>query len=165
MIDAQWVVLLIGVVAYALAARREHRATGSWVCGVGGAAGLVLLAVFAYLFCELPLLLVIPPEKIVTGATAGISEPNAALLTTPEHTTLAQRGRYLYTVASCAPCHGNDGRGGYKVSWKPMGTLWSRNITSDPEAGLGKWSDPEIARAIRSGAIRNGYQLHWQGMT
>jgi hypothetical protein len=61
--------------------------------------------------------------------------------------------------------HLDDGRGGYKVSWKPMGTLWSRNITSDPEAGLGKWSDSEITRAIRSGVSRNGYQLHWQGMT
>jgi cytochrome c553 len=165
LIDAQWVVLLIGVIAYVFAARREHRAKRSWLRTVGSVVGLGLLAVLAYLFYELPLLSVIPPDQIVAGATAGIPEPNAAMLTTPEHTTLAKRGRYLYTVASCALCHGNDGRGGYKVSWKPMGTLWSRNITSDPGAGLGKWSDSEIARAIRSGVSRNGYQLHWQGMT
>ena len=165
LIDAQWIVLLIGVIAYVFAIRRERRVKRSWLRTVGGAVGLVLLAGLAYVFYELPLLSVIPSEQIVAGATAGIPEPNAALLTTPEYTALAQRGRYLYTVASCALCHGNDGRGGFKVSWKPMGTLWSRNITADPNAGLGKWSDREIARAIRSGVSRNGYQLHWQGMT
>ena len=45
-----------------------------------------------------------------------------------------------------------------------MGTLWTRNITSDNETGIGRWSDAEILRAIRSGVSRNGYQLHWQGM-
>ncbi len=39
-----------------------------------------------------------------------------------------------------------------------------RNITPDPDTGLGRWSDAEIARAIRSGVSRDGYQLHWQGM-
>lgn len=165
LIDAQWIVLLIGVIGYAIAARRERRAKRSRLRSVGGIAALVLLAVLAYLFYELPLLSMIPPDQIVAGAAAGIPEPKAALLTTSEHTALVQRGRYLYTVASCALCHGNSGRGNFKVSWKPMGTLWSRNITSDSNAGLGKWSDPEIARAIRSGVSRNGYQLHWQGMT
>ena len=40
----------------------------------------------------------------------------------------------------------------------------TRNLTPDAETGLGKWSDAEIARAIRSGVSRDGYQLHWQGM-
>lgn len=67
-------------------------------------------------------------------------------------------------MTSCAFCHGNDGRGGAKISWKPFGTLWVRNITSDPETGSGGWSDEEIARAIRSGVSKDGRQLHWQGM-
>ena len=37
LIDAQWVVLLIGVIAYVFAARREHRAKRSWLRAVGGA--------------------------------------------------------------------------------------------------------------------------------
>ena len=164
LIDAQWIVLLIGVVGYVFAARRAHLKR-STLRTVGGIAGLILLVALVYVLYELPLLSVIPPDQIVAGATAGIPKLNAASLTTPEQTTLAQRGRYLFTIASCALCHGNDGRGGFKVSWKPMGTLWSRNITSDPNAGLGKWSDSEVLRAIRSGISRNGYQLHWQGMT
>ncbi len=165
LIDAQWTVLLIGVIGYVIAARRERRAKRSRLRTLGGVVVLALLVGLAYVFYELPLLPVIPPDQILAGATAGIPKLNAASPTTPEQAALAERGRYLFAIASCALCHGNDGRGGFKVSWRPMGTLWSRNITSDPNAGLGKWSDSEVARAIRSGISRNGYQLHWQGMT
>ena len=57
-----------------------------------------------------------------------------------------------------------DGSGGSKISWRPFGTLWSRNITPDLTTGIGQWSDAEIERAIRSGVSRNGRALHWQGM-
>jgi mono/diheme cytochrome c family protein len=77
---------------------------------------------------------------------------------------LAMRGRYLYTVTSCALCHGPSGAGGGKISWRPMGTLWTRNITPDPDTGIGRWSDTQIARAIRSGVAADGRPLHWQGM-
>ena len=50
------------------------------------------------------------------------------------------------------------------MSWVPFGTLWTRNISSDQATGIGAWSDPEIARAIRSGVSRDGRMLHWQGM-
>jgi hypothetical protein len=50
------------------------------------------------------------------------------------------------------------------MSWRPFGTLYSRNLTSHPEHGLGQWTDAQIARAIRSGISRNGRALHWQGM-
>jgi hypothetical protein len=33
------------------------------------------------------------------------------------------------------------------------------NITSDPETGLGKWSDDAIARAIREGSAADGSAL------
>ena len=54
--------------------------------------------------------------------------------------------------------------GGSSISWKPFGTLYVRNITSDPETGIGAWTDAQVARAIRSGVSRHGRQLHWQGM-
>ena len=38
------------------------------------------------------------------------------------------------------------------------------NISSDKEAGIGAWSDDEIARAVRSGVARDGRPLYWQGM-
>jgi len=43
----------------------------------------------------------------------------------------------------------------------------SRNITSDPDEGVGKWNDAEIKRAITTGIRPNGTRLartmpsHW----
>jgi len=159
---AQWGVLLLGIVAVWVAApagRRAPRRLLSWL----GLVGLGLLFGIGAVLYELPLLTVIPAEQIAAGATAGIPEPDQTRLG-PERGALAARGRYLYTVSSCALCHGNDGSGGLKVSWRPMGTLWTRNISSDSATGVGAWSDAQIARAIRSGVSRDGYQMHWQGM-
>ena len=78
--------------------------------------------------------------------------------------TLAARGRYLFTITSCVMCHNAAGDGGAKISWKPFGTLYARNLTNDAEYGLATWTDAQIARAIRSGISRDGRALHWQGM-
>jgi mono/diheme cytochrome c family protein len=91
-------------------------------------------------------------------------KPDVSQFQSSEQAALVTRGHYIYTVASCALCHEPDGRGdgsgGAKVSWRPFGTLWTRNLTPDPETGLGQWSDAEIERAIRSRVSRNGRALH-----
>ncbi|MBC7902300.1 MAG: cytochrome c, partial [Gemmatimonadaceae bacterium] len=38
----------------------------------------------------------------------------------------------------------------------PLGQLYSKNITSDPETGIGKFTDAEIARSLRYGVHPNG---------
>ena len=37
-----------------------------------------------------------------------------------------------------------------------IGTLYSTNITPDPETGIGKWSDDEFVRALHEGVGRGG---------
>jgi mono/diheme cytochrome c family protein len=167
LIRGQWLVLFIGVVLFILAGpaeRRWPRTRRGWLKLSGGIVGLVILALLCAALYQLPLLRIIPPEQIIKGATAGLPTPDSSRLGSPERAAMVARGRYIYSVASCATCHGANGSGGLKVSWKPMGTLWVRNITPDSATGIGTWSDAEISRAIRSGVSRNGYQLHWQGM-
>lgn len=80
-----------------------------------------------------------------------------------------ERGRYLaYGPAHCAACHtppeahaaldrGEEVPmvGGYE--WQlPLGTVRAPNITPDSETGIGRYSDPEIARLIRHGVKPNG---------
>ena len=88
-----------------------------------------------------------------------------------------RRGAYLVTIGHCMECHtpAENGRSlydsalgaggkrydpsqvkGYPEQWK--GAV-SRNITSHPQAGLGKWSDAEIKRAITHGVSRDGRAL------
>jgi len=86
------------------------------------------------------------------------------------------RGRYLVTIGHCMECHtpsekgnpdlarlGAGGRAfdaelvqGFPADWKGA---TSRNITSDPTAGLGRWTGAEIKRAITEGIGRDGRRL------
>jgi len=86
-----------------------------------------------------------------------------------------RRGAYLVTIGHCMECHsaragGNSdyrnglGRGGRVFPPRdgaPEGTPPSvaANITSDPTAGIGGWTDQEIGRAITHGIARDGQTL------
>ena len=72
------------------------------------------------------------------------------------------RGRYLVTVLGCNDCH-TPGTlygapdttrllSGSELGWKgPWGVSFPRNLTPDPETGLGMWTDDQIVTAIRQG--------------
>lgn len=66
----------------------------------------------------------------------------------------AERGRIVFALAGGCGCHTPDGgpvgAGGREIA-TPFGTFYGTNITPDPQTGLGRWSDDEIAGAIRDG--------------
>jgi len=88
----------------------------------------------------------------------------------PELADKLARGRYFLTIAHCLECHtpegpsavhdftGASGKGG-RTFKGPWGESVSANITADPVAGLGQWSDDEIKRAITQGIARDGHKL------
>jgi mono/diheme cytochrome c family protein len=164
----QWGVLIGGLIVFALAAPRGRRipktVLGWALFSVTLVVGLLVALVASALF-YLPALPMIPPQEIAKTALGEVYVPKPDQFGSPEHKAMLARGRYLYTIASCALCHEGNGAGGAKVNWGPFGSLWVRNLTSDRKFGLGSWSDDEIARAIRSGISRDGRPLHWQGMT
>jgi mono/diheme cytochrome c family protein len=87
-------------------------------------------------------------------------------------TAIIARGHYLVRdIVNCAQCHGDTTQhaaalagadiplsGGFH--WDiPPGTIYARNITPDPETGIGKFTDGEIARALRFGVGHDGRAL------
>ncbi|MBD8123012.1 molybdopterin-dependent oxidoreductase [Pseudomonas lutea] len=74
-----------------------------------------------------------------------------------------ERGRQLAAVGDCAVCHtapnGADNAGGLAMH-TPFGTLYTSNITPDPETGIGNWSYPAFERAMRDGISRGGKHLY-----
>ncbi len=75
------------------------------------------------------------------------------------------RGKYVFGAAAGCACHTEADKaatllnaGGRKYEG-PFGTVYSSNITPDPETGIGKWSDEQIITAIRSGRRPNGERL------
>ena len=79
---------------------------------------------------------------------------------TPE---LVARGEYLVRAADCAACHNAPGgkpfAGGLAFDL-PFGTIYSTNITSDQETGIGTWSDDDFARALHQGVAKDGSHLY-----
>jgi hypothetical protein len=57
---------------------------------------------------------------------------------------------------------GSEGMGGEVFDHKLVGipgTVYAKNITPDPETGIGTWTDDEILRAITLGISKNGDTL------
>ncbi|MGV3530280.1 MAG: hypothetical protein ACO1OO_15365 [Flavisolibacter sp.] len=70
-----------------------------------------------------------------------------------------ERGRQLSRML-CNDCHYDQNTN--KLTGRPMeeisqfGKIYSRNITQDPENGIGKWTDGEIAYLLRTGVKPDG---------
>ncbi len=155
-------VLVLFTLAFLFGGRRP-RAFGGWARRTLALAGLAMLAFAVDLVAWLPSPPLIPPATIANPLLSAVPKIDPTRMT-PWDSALAARGRHLWETASCVYCHGADGRGGAKLSWKVSGTIYVPNVTPDRETGLGRWSDAQIARAIRSGMARDGRPLHWQAM-
>lgn len=73
----------------------------------------------------------------------------------------AKRGAYLAQAAGCLGCHTEDRKGaipyaGGRALNTPFGTFYGPNITAYPEAGIGRWSREDFARALRTGTRPDG---------
>jgi mono/diheme cytochrome c family protein len=88
--------------------------------------------------------------------------PEIAASTDP---AVIARGRYLVMgPAHCAKCHATPGMpasdephlSGGKPFDLPIGVVYTRNITPDPNVGIGRYTDREIARVLRYGVKPDG---------
>jgi nicotinate dehydrogenase subunit B len=74
-----------------------------------------------------------------------------------------ERGRLVAAVGDCVVCHtapnGRPNAGGLALD-TPFGTIYSTNITPDPQTGIGAWSYPAFERAMREGMHRDGRRLY-----
>jgi len=81
-----------------------------------------------------------------------------------------ERGHYLANVTGCNDCH-TPGYlfgapdttrllSGSELGWKgPWGVSYARNLTPDPQTGIGAWSESDIVTAIRTGKRPDGRML------
>src|SRR5579863_978653 len=76
---------------------------------------------------------------------------------------VVKRGEYLANAADCLVCHTTQGGKAYAggLGFKlPFGTLYSTNITSDKETGIGNYSDQDFLNAVHRGVRRDGARLY-----
>jgi mono/diheme cytochrome c family protein len=76
---------------------------------------------------------------------------------------LAARGRYLARAADCVSCHtridGEPYAGGVAFP-TAFGVIYSTNITSDRQSGIGAWTLAQFSAALRDGVAPDGQQLY-----
>lgn len=76
---------------------------------------------------------------------------------------LVKRGEYLARAGDCVACHTADKSrpfaGGLPIS-TPFGTIYTPNITPDPDTGIGQWSDADFTRAMHEGIGKSGERLY-----
>jgi mono/diheme cytochrome c family protein len=85
-------------------------------------------------------------------------------------------GRYLVTSLDCFSCHAADFKsvnvlepektpgfmaGGNRFLLADGKTISSANLTSDPETGIGQWTEAEFVRAVRKGFRPDGRVLNY----
>ena len=100
--------------------------------------------------------------------------------TAAKHAKRLERGKYLTTICGCNDCH-TPGTlygapdfsrqfSGSDLGWQgPWGVSFARNLTPDPETGIGTWSEWDIIQALRRGVRPNGTTLlppmRWQNFS
>lgn len=110
-------------------------------------------------------------EEIIRAIRAGKRKDGRPLGAVPDvpRTDPVTYGAYLAgPVAHCVDCHTPRAAGGKPDESKfaaggfgfhgPFGTSYSANLTPDPETGIGKWTDGEIAASLY-GARRGGSKV------
>jgi len=119
----------------------------------------------------------------VTAST--IIDAPTPLEIAPENKGLVTRGEYLVELLGCGSCHTDGALIGEPDMARPLGgssvgiaytnplenhnpgVVYPPNITPDDKTGIGRWSDQQIADAIRAGIGRHGDRrilvMPWQG--
>lgn len=96
-----------------------------------------------------------PPPGLLPVLTEPIPDgPNSDLI---------RRGRYLAIAGDCASCHtsrnGRPFQGGLGLK-TPFGIIYSANLTSDREYGIGAWTPDQFYHAIHDGVAPGGKHLY-----
>ena len=103
------------------------------------------------------LLAVVAMSLVNTGGRMSAERPAA----TSDAATV-ERGRYLADAGNCFSCHTRANGAAYTggVSFEtPFGTIYSTNITPDPQTGIGNWTAEDFRRAMHEGIAADGSPL------
>jgi mono/diheme cytochrome c family protein len=158
--------LALGAASLLLALLARHRRVLGLVGGAVIISGWATLAVW-------PPLGLMNPEMTIRWLFLGTPTLPASL--DGPGRGLAERGRYVATVAPCGLCHtpagafvgfytGRTLAGGMEARWRVYGRAVSSNLSPHPEDGIAALPDDVLLRAMRSGIGRDGRALHWQAM-
>lgn len=105
---------------------------------------------------------------LIPGAVIGFQlmhDPDSKQSAAPtgNATEQIQVGAYLAKAGNCMACHtargGAEYAGGRAIA-TPFGNIYSSNLTSDKETGIGRWTSDDFWRAMHNGKSKDGKFLY-----
>ncbi|WP_420566363.1 c-type cytochrome [Thalassobaculum sp.] len=107
------------------------------------------------------------PGTFLTGtvlvALIGLLAPAPAASQDANTWSTVKRGLYLTRVGDCEACHtvaGQPAYAGNRALPTPFGTIYSANLTPDPDTGIGDWDSDTFFRALDEGVGKDGKRLY-----
>ena len=76
---------------------------------------------------------------------------------------MVAKGKYLAQAGDCVACHTSPGGklfAGGRTMLTPFGTLFTSNITPDPDTGIGKWTADQFYSMMHTGRMPDGGLLY-----
>jgi mono/diheme cytochrome c family protein len=132
---------------------------------------LVVVGGFMAFLYSVPPFFTMPPEAF--SDPEGEAPPSLDHIADPAVRAIAERGRYIVITSACIGCHQTPGPEGPRWDMYMAGglkfvsreaTVVSRNLTPDPETGIGRRTDDEIKRVLRSGVFHSGRTINHRNM-
>jgi mono/diheme cytochrome c family protein len=114
---------------------------------------LILLAVIVIVLGAGAFWVLTIPQTVAAGAL-------------PPHRPDLANGKMLFYIGGCASCHATPGQkdrtklGGGMELKSSFGTFYPPNISSDPNDGIGGWTDAQFLTAMTKGTSPNGEHLY-----
>lgn len=101
----------------------------------------------------------------ITAAAFAVSVLAGTVPAASQETVYSQieRGRYALITGNCQGCHtvpGEEPFTGGRGLETPFGTIYTPNITFEPETGLGRWTRDDFWRAMHEGIAADGSRLY-----
>ncbi len=101
---------------------------------------------------------------VLVGLPAGaLAQETAAVSEAANSNSAVERGLYLATAGNCRRCHTAEGgepfAGGLAFE-TVFGVIYSSNITSHADAGIGAWTQEQFIRAMHEGISADGTNLY-----
>ena len=107
-------------------------------------------------------LAILAPAAVI-GFDLAREPESTPLAAAGNHEAEIARGKYLVTAGNCQACHtargGKPWAGGRAID-TAFGAIYTSNITSDAETGIGNWTADDFWRALHLGKSKDGSFLY-----
>jgi mono/diheme cytochrome c family protein len=132
-----------------------------WLVGLAVAVGVVVAGVVGWMVFQPG------PYGFASGTEVALASyhgaPPTGVPVELVNANATERGAYIAAMGDCEACHtakGGQPFAGGRAFVLPFGTIYTPNLTPDPDTGIGKWTDADFLNAVHRGVAPDGSRYY-----